>query len=145
MNTRFAAALAAAVLAASACGKKSETVTMNAGGSKIAVTAAASGMALPADFPKDVPLMKDTVVNAVMGSAQQGNLMVFAHTAAPLAEALAFYQENLKAQGWTAGSVTNSGDGAIQTLKKDGRALMLTLAKDGKETSVQIVLPNKKG
>ena len=144
MKIRSTLAVLALVLAAAACGKKSETVTMNTDAGKIAV-AASQGMALPADFPKDVPLMKDAVVNAVMGSTEQGSLMVFTHSDAPLPDVVAFYQENLKSQGWKTGSMTNTGEGSIMTVKKDGRDMLLTLAKDGKGTSVQVSLPNHKG
>ncbi|MBI3565375.1 MAG: hypothetical protein HY079_09285 [Elusimicrobia bacterium] len=143
--TRAAFALAAAALAASACGKKSETVTMKTSDGKVAVTASDSGVALPAEFPKDVPVMKGAVVKAVMGSAEQGNLIVMASSPAPFAEVVAYYEAGLKEQGWTKSSSTNTGEGAIMTLKKDGRDLMLTIAKDGKDTSIQLALPTRKG
>ena len=144
-STRLVLTLSAAALAAAACGRKSETVTMSADSGKIAVAASDSGMALPADFPKDVPVMKGAVVKAVMGSPAQGNLMVFMASPAPVAEVSAFYEQELKAQGWSTESRTGTSEGGISTHKKAGRDLMLTLAKDAKGTNIQIALPQRKG
>lgn len=144
-STRAAIALAAAVLAAAGCGKKSETVTMKTSDGKVNIAVNESGVALPADFPKDVPVMKDAVVKAVMGAGEQGNLIVMLSASAPFADVVSYYQQSLKAQGWTTESSTNTGEGAMSTHKKAGRDLMLTVAKDGKDTNIQIALPNHKG
>lgn len=144
-STHAAIALAAAVLAAAACGKKSETVTMKTSDGKVNIAVNESGVALPADFPKDVPVMKDAVVKAVMGTSEQGNLVVIMSAAAPVAEVVSYYQQSLKAQGWNTESSMNMGEGAMLTLKKEGRSLMLTVSKDGKDTNIQLALPNHKG
>lgn len=148
MNTRMThavLALAAAALAASACGKKSQTVSMKTSDGKVNITTSDSGVPLPAEFPKDVPVMKGAVVKAVMGSAEQGNLIVMASSPTPFPEVVAYYEASLKEQGWKKESGTLTGEGSIMTLKKDGRDLMLTIAKDGKDTNIQLTLPSHKG
>lgn len=142
MNRIVLAVVAVAALAA--CGKKSETVTMKAGGTNITVSD--SGVALPAEFPKDVPLQKGAVVKAVMGSPEQGNLIVMTQlTDAKYPEVFARCQEDLKAQGWTTSAKMDNGQGGMLTLKKDDRDLMLTVATEDKNVNVQYTLRLKKG
>lgn len=144
-STRAVIALAAVLAAAAGCGKKSETVTMKTSDGKVDIAVNESGVALPADFPKDVPLLKEAVVKAVMGTSDRGNLVVMLSAAKPFAEVAAFYQQSLKEQGWSTESSMNTGEGAMSTHKKAGRDLMLTVAKDGKDTNIQITLPHRQG
>ncbi|MSU47146.1 MAG: hypothetical protein EXS42_08520 [Lacunisphaera sp.] len=62
------------------------------------IEASEKGVALPPGFPKDVPLFKDALViaAATIGSTFQ----VQTTFKAPMAEAIKFYAEKLKSEGW---------------------------------------------
>lgn len=155
MNTKMLkVALAALLLALAACGKKNagevtishgsgDTVEIKDKDGKVAVTASDKGVALPDDFPKDMPLMKDAVVQMVAGAGD--NRIVMFAVGAPVAEVLAFYQENLKAQGWKIDATTNTGEGAMLNATKAGRQALVTISKNGKETAIQLTVPKRKG
>ena len=140
-----AVALAALAALAAACGRKSETLTVKTSGGSMNIAAGDSGVALPAEFPKDVPLTKGAVVKAVMGSPEQGNLIVMAQVPdAKYADVFAAAQNDLKEQGWKTESKMDNGQGGMLNLKKDARDLMLTVAAEGKNVNVQYALPNAK-
>lgn len=140
MNRLILAVAAVALLAA--C-KKSETVKTSVGGTKIAVND--SGMALPPEFPKDVPVMKEAVVKAVMGSPEQGNLIVMAQVPnAKYADVLAYYKAALAEQGWKTDANIDNGQGGMLTLSKAGSRMMLAIAAEDKNVNVQYTLPDLK-
>lgn len=155
MNARILkVTFAAVLLALGACGKKhasevtishgsGDTVEIRDKDGKVAVTASAKGVALPEDFPKDMPLMKDAVVQMVAGAGD--NQIIMLAVGAPVAEVLAFYQENLKAQGWKIDATTNTGEGAMLNASKAGGQALVTISKNGKETAIQLTVPKRKG
>ena len=155
MNTKvFKVTLAVALLALAACGKKNanevtishgpgDTVEIKDKDGKVAVTASDKGVALPGDFPTDMPVMKDAVVKMVAGAGD--NQIVILAVGAPVADVLAFYQENLKAQGWKIDATTNTGEGAMLNASKAGGQAMVTISRNGKETAIQLTVPKRKG
>ncbi len=146
MNRPASAVALLAILAlAAACGRKSETVTVKTSGGSMKITTSDSGVALPSEFPKDIPLSKGAVVKAVMGSAEQGHLVVMAQILdARYADVFAAAENDLKAQGWKTEAKMDNGQGGMLTLKKNARDLMLTVATDGKNVNLQYSLPNTK-
>jgi predicted small lipoprotein YifL len=154
MNTKlFKVALAALLLTLAACGKKDanearvsqgpgNTVEIKDKDGKIAMVASAQGVALPEDFPKDMPVMKDAVVKMSIDAGS--NRIVMLSVANPVAEVLAFYQENLKTQGWKIDATTSTPESAILNASKAGGRAQVTIAKDGKETSIQMTVPKGK-
>ncbi len=151
MNTKLLKfALAALLLALAACGKNDAKVSQGPGGSveikdkdgKVAVVASAKGIALPEDFPKDMPVMKDAVVKM---TADAGNSrMVMLSVGAPVADVLAFYQDNLKAQGWKIEATTSTPESALLFVSKAGEKAQVTIAKNDKETTIQLTVPKGK-
>ncbi|MEI6108179.1 MAG: hypothetical protein WCR49_14360 [Opitutae bacterium] len=155
MKTKSLIPLAVLLLITAGCGKKTsyqtskggvtieqkgDTVTMDykdkAGGMK--VVANDKGVALPATFPKDIPLFKDSLVDVANTMADTMTM----HTTfkAPWQEAMQFYADKLKAEGWKVDSVMNLGDNGLVVAKKDTRQCSVMLTKDGDHSVAQIML-----
>ena len=112
------------------CGKKEQnvavpggnvTITQQAGGTtmemrsdkgeKVKVTASDKGVALPANFPADVPIMPGATVKMAMTSGDA--LSVTFSVAASQADALKYYEDNLKSKGWEIAATMNMGEAAM--------------------------------
>lgn len=152
-------ALALALLAG--CGKKEQnvavpggkvTVTQQGGGTtmemrsdkgdKVKVTASDKGVALPANFPADVPIMPGATVKMAMTSGEA--LSVTFSVAASQADALKYYEDNLKAKGWEIAATMNMGESAMLSAKKGKRECVMNASKDGSGSMVQLVAPLEK-
>jgi hypothetical protein len=120
--------------------KKGGQVTFE-GSSKdgtVKVTANESGVALPDNFPKDIPIYKGAVIKI---SSTQGKTML-AHMTVPgsVADVLKYYQDQLKDQGWTIESTMNLGEGSMIAAKKAARQCSAMVLKQDKETLVQLTV-----
>jgi hypothetical protein len=143
------------------CGKKEQnvavpggnvTVTQQGGGTtmemrsdkgdKVKVTASDKGVALPANFPADVPIMPGATVKMAMSSGDA--LSVAFSVAASQADALKYYEDNLKAKGWTIETTMNMNDTAMLSAKKGKRECVMNASKDGSGSMVQLVAPLEK-
>ena len=102
----------------------------------VIVTAAKEGVALPDGFPKDVPIYKGAVVQ--VASTQGKMMLVHLNISAPVADALKYYQDQLKEQGWEINSTMNMGEGSMLTAKKGGRQCSAVVMKQDKGTMVQL-------
>jgi hypothetical protein len=157
-RNQIAAICVLAVLAAG-CGKEEQTISTPSGdvkvskqgatttvevkgGEKMKITAGDKGVALPATFPADVPMMPGAALKAVMTSGE--NLIVHYSIGASQAEAMKYYEENLKARGWKIEGTMNMGESAMVQAKKDKRDCIVTVVKESTGTSVQLALPNGK-
>lgn len=153
------AAIALALLGA--CGKKEQnvavpggnvTVTQQGGGTtvemrsdkgeKVKVTSSDKGVALPANFPADVPIMPGATVKMAMTSGDA--LSVTFSVAASQADALKYYEDNLKAKGWEIAATMNMGESAMLSAKKGKRECIMNVGKDGGGSMVQLVAPLEK-
>lgn len=162
MPTKLLISLAALLLVTAGCGKKTSQktsvggVTMEqkgdvatveykgkAGEPGMKVTASEKGVALPATFPKDIPLFKDSVVD--VASTMADTMTVHTTFKASWEEAMQFYADKLKAEGWKVDSVMNFGDNGIVVAKKDTRQCSVMLAKDDKQSVAQIMLTGLAG
>lgn len=154
MNTKLLKfVVAALLLTLAACGKKDanearvsqgpgKTIEIKDKDGKIAVVASAKGIALPDDFPKDMPVMKDAVVTMVVAAGD--NRMIMLSSGAPVADVLAFYQENLKTQGWKIDASQTSPESANIFVSKAGGQAHVAIAKNGKDTAIQLTVPKGK-
>jgi hypothetical protein len=143
------------------CGKKEQsiatpdgkvTVTQQGGGTtvemrsdkgdKMKVTASDKGVALPANFPADVPIMPGATVKMAMTSGEA--LSVTFSVAASQADALKYYEDNLKAKGWEIAATMNMGESAMLSAKKGKRECVMNVGKDGGGSMVQLVAPLEK-
>ena len=102
----------------------------------VSVTASKAGVALPDGFPKDVPIYKGAVVQ--VASTQGKTMMVHLSVDAPVADALKFYQDQLKEQGWEISATTNMGDTSMIQAKKGERQCSALVVKQDKGAMVQL-------
>ena len=120
----------------------STTVEMSAKGEKMKITASDKGVALPDKFPADVPIMPGAIVKMAMSAGDA--LSVTFSVAASQADALKYYQENLKAKGWEIEATMNMGESAMVSAKKGKRQCVMNVAKEGSGSVVQLVAPLEK-
>jgi len=121
--------------------KQTFEVTTKEGKFKMA-TGGKGGVALPDDFPKDVPLSPGATVKMSMTSGQ--GLMVHLESATSAADVGKFYNEQLKGNGWNIEQTMNMGEVSTLSAKKDQRQCTVTCTKDGPKTLIQIfVMPEK--
>jgi hypothetical protein len=151
--------IAAAIAMAAGCSKTTKTTRRGPGGQEVTMEhkgsessmevktasgdttklrSSATGLALGADFPKDVPVYPKAVVK--MDNTVGPLRMVGLYIADPVADGVKFYSEEMTKQGWTIGASMPMGEGHMLTLKKDNRSCQLMITKDGKQTYVQITL-----
>jgi hypothetical protein len=102
----------------------------------VMVTAAKEGVPLPDGFPKDVPIYKEAVVQ--VASTEGKTMMVHLSVSAPVADALKFYQDQLKEQGWEIKSTMNLGEGSMLVAKKGDRQCSAVVMKQDKGSMVQL-------
>lgn len=139
MERSSAIALALCVAVSFGCGK-SERAGPTAEGA-LETPAKSKGariVDLPADFPRDVPVIKGATVKVAMS---QGNRMVVhLYTSSPVAEAAKFYDEALKGQGWQIESSTIASDMSTLSARK-GRSLCgVTVSREGRGTLVRLAV-----
>jgi hypothetical protein len=137
---RTAVALALLLLTGTGCGPSGEiSVDVKDGSGKTArVNAGVAGtVSLPSSFPKDVPSPKDSTVAASI--SQGSDIMVNFRAKGTVPEASAFYQERLKAEGWTLKPVMElDGTSSVIEAAKDKRKCMVMITPGEGETIVQV-------
>jgi len=104
----------------------------------VKVSANDRGVALPDDFPKDVPIYQGAVVK--VASTQGKTMMVHMAVSASVADALKYYQDQLKDQGWEIQSTMNLGEGSMISAKKADRQCSAMVLKQDKGTIVQLTV-----
>ncbi|MBI5688051.1 MAG: hypothetical protein HZC54_23510 [Verrucomicrobia bacterium] len=112
------------------------TYEVNTKEGKLKMATGDKGVALPDNFPKDVPIYKGAVVK--MAASQGAQLIVHLHVTASAAEAGKFYQEQLKSQGWEVDTTMNMGDTGMVVAKKAGRQCAVVAAKQDDGAVIQI-------
>lgn len=100
--------------------------------------------AIPADFPKDVPLPEGFKPTMVQTTKEEGMFMVMGPVEGSMDEATAALRKSAVNQGWTEQHNTNvAGVMAQVTFGKDERVLnLMVLTEDGK-TQVSITTMNE--
>ncbi len=126
------------VLAAfsSGCGKI-ET-TSRTGERATATNPAEKSVALPPDFPRDVPILRDATVKLVMSQGER--TIVHLYTSASVADAAKFYDAELKSQGWKIEGTTNTGEMFVVSAKKGKAVCGVTVTREGKRTLVRMAI-----
>ncbi|MBI5394994.1 MAG: hypothetical protein HZA91_06810 [Verrucomicrobia bacterium] len=105
---------------------------------KFTMAAGDKGVALPADFPKDVPILKGATVKMAMTHGKQFHVQLQAPGA--ITDATKFYEEGLKGQGWEIETTMNMGDSTMLSAKKGGRQCAIVAAKDTGGTIVTLTV-----
>lgn len=161
MKTISLTALCAFALLASGCGKETTVSTptgdakvtqkgnvtniemKSSKGEKVNIAASDKGVALPEGFPNDIPVMPGAVVKMALTTG--GNLSVHFSVKSTPADAMKFYEENLKAKGWKIDATMNMGEASMVSAEKDKRKCVLNIAKeDGGGAIVQVMVPSGK-
>jgi hypothetical protein len=165
---RFAGALALAgvlAMAAPGCGKAVEEITETAiesgmpGGGNVEIDQdgetfsiqsstedggaidlqAGDSVALPADFPSDIPVPDGVTWNLVQNAQIEGKASITAQgmLKTPLADVAAFVKKEAEGQGWTTEqSFQQAGQMEMLTFKKDERMLHATITDTGDGTAL---------
>lgn len=117
---------------------KGGTMTIKTGEGEVIVTAAAEGIALPADFPKDVFVPGEGRITHSLKTSEGFQLMV----QTPLAAARAAEQvaAEMKARGWEQESSFNSAETVVYSFQKEEgrRQATVSVTKDGTGSLIQI-------
>jgi len=93
---------------------------------------------LPTDFPKDVPILKNATIKVVMS---QGNrTTVHLYTTSSVADAVRFYNDAFKAQGWQIEDQTKGNDMSILSARKGTSLCGVTMSKQGSGTLIRLAL-----
>ena len=118
------------------CGKSEKT--SKTGERATATNAADKSVALPADFPRDVPILRDATVKIVMSQGER--TVVHLYTSASIADAAKFYDAELKRLCWKLESSTSTGDMFVVSAKKGKTLCGVTVTKEGKRTLVRMAI-----
>ena len=136
---RNAVAIALIILAGAGCGKPGEVSfdVKDSSGKTAHVNAGAMGtVALPANFPKDVPSPKDSTV--LTSVAQGKDIMVSFRAKGTVPDEVAFYQERLKAEGWSLKPPMDMNGSSALEAEKGARKCVVMITSGGGETFVQV-------
>ena len=108
----------------------------------VKISANESGVALPDDFPKDLPIYKGAVVK--VASTQGKTMMVNLQVSAPMAEVFKYYQDQLKEQGWEIETTMSLGEGNMLAAKKADRKCSAMVMKEGSGSIVTLTVTEEK-
>lgn len=102
------------------------------------VAAATTPVALPPDFPNEVPVFKDSVVQGVQDLPQNAHNVIF-RTAAPVAEVSEFYEKQLKGAGWNVTQEFKRSTRSFATYEKGNLLAHVTIGEDPENPGQQII------
>ena len=108
---------------------------------QVHITANEQGVPLPAEFPKDVPVYSDATITASTTVPDGMNLVL--STGKPVSDVAAFYQKELKAQGWAIEATTNMPTGSMIAARKEKRTVTAMIAHEDETTTVSLMIVNK--
>jgi hypothetical protein len=119
-------------------GKQVDVAVTSPEGEKMTGKADEAGVALPKDFPKDVPIPSDAkpISNATMGQVTT----VVLETTKPLADTVAFYEAALAKNGWKVEGSGNTAAGSFMGTTKDKRSLSVMIGKRDAVSSITLIL-----
>ena len=158
MNRAYRALLTLAVAAAwIGCGRtttvtspEGEEATVSESGGEVQITvqgedggtvkfaANQAGVALPKDFPKDVPIYPEATVIANAAGQKMRNVTL--QSADSAREVKAFYAERLPQNGWEIETSLDTAQGAMLTAKKQQQRLMAMISTRNTRTIVVLTV-----
>lgn len=110
-------------------------------GEKVTLSVSDKGVKPATPLPADLPVYPKAVLK--MDNAVGPMRMLGFYTADPVADAVKFYTDEFKKQGWTIDNSMAMGEGYMLNISKDKRSCQAMITKDGKETYVQLTLSTK--
>jgi len=96
---------------------------------------------LPADFPRDVFVIKNAEVKMTMDMPQGKTVSLV--TGEDLTAVYDKYQQEMKSKGWTEQMAMNMGEGASLVYEKGDRMTHITISRDDEQTVINLVLAKK--
>jgi hypothetical protein len=100
------------------------------------------GVSVPADFPKDVYVIKGAKIQMSMKTSD--GYVLSMQTEQSVANLAATYETELKAQGWAQEASFDMGETRSLSYKKDGRQVAIVMSKADEATTVMITVADKK-
>ncbi len=94
------------------------------------------GVAIPDDFPKDVPMVEGA--NVMMATKSPKGHSVRMQTSKKAAELVPWFKKELEGDGWTEQTATTLPNGGMFTYIKGERKTHFTIAESGPMTTVSI-------
>jgi hypothetical protein len=94
-------------------------------------------VALPENFPADVPIFKDAEAVAVQKVAHDGRTVLF-HVDAESKEVFSFYKQKMEKVGWNTEQTYETKGQSFLSFKKGSTITNVTIAKDPK-TGKQVI------
>ena len=107
-------------------------------GTRIKAAAGEQGVAVPVDFPKDIPIIEGAKPTVAM--TQGAQMMVHLQVPVSPAEAVKFYTDALKREGWDIENTMTMNEMAMLAARKDTRECSVTVLKEGEAELVQLVV-----
>lgn len=97
---------------------------------------------LPADFPSDAAVYPKAKL--LMASSSKDLVQVLFKTTDPAKDVTAFYQKQLKDNGWEIDNTMDMGTGTLLQTRKENRRQTLMINQEGKETGVNLQILTQK-
>jgi hypothetical protein len=94
--------------------------------------------ALPAEFPKDVPILKNATLKVSM--AQGDRMVVHLYTTSSVSDAAKFYAAELKNHGWQIESASNAAEMSTISARKGETRCGVTIEREGKGTLIRLAV-----
>ena len=99
---------------------------------------AEKSVALPDDFPRDVPVLKNATVKVVM--SQGGRMIVHLYTSTSVSDAAKFYNSEFKRGDWSVENTSTTSELYSATARKGATLCGVTISKEGKLTLVRLAV-----
>lgn len=122
--------------------KDNTTSVTKADGSQVVV---GDSVAIPASFPKDVPLYPGMKPTMAAAEPAQESFSLSATTPDSLQKVAGFYKEKVKENGWSeeTPAIPDTDEMSMLMYTKDQRSLQVMVMKAGDGTGIQIVIGKK--
>lgn len=109
----------------------------------VAISGSDKGVALPEKFPSDFPVMPGAIVKVAMTTGE--GMSVQFSVKASQADAVKYYEENLKTKGWNIEASMNTGASSMMSAKKGNRECVLNVVTEKSGGSiVQVMVASEK-
>jgi len=143
MRTIVLTLCCAALALGAGCGKEGANVQIKNKDVNIQAAGGSNTVALPDNFPKDVPMIPGGSVKTAITTNDVVSIALIA--SAPVEEVAKYYRDNLQSQGWKLESTALIGQVTMVSASKDQRNFGAQIVKGDDGTTVMITLRAKNG
>jgi hypothetical protein len=114
------------------------------GGGGNGITSGLGSGNMPANFPKDIPVMAGLAPSGVsFADKTKGSGMIALTGTGKRTDAAAYYEKQMADQGWAPGQNVDIGDSTSMTFTKDNRQATIQAVQDGNKVMVNIIYETK--